>query len=1057
VLSAPAAANVTPDGEVAVELSHNTKSSETVVNSTAGLGTGETQNIVASNGGRIEGPPYQPNIIFSIIPSPFESSRATPTGSNTIIHPYESLEIDIEYNGISQCNEDFTLGFMIDDEIEFGSVEFEPEGGEFEEIDKEVDISLTGNLLKNKIGETVTITPKVIEGGNPAAGGGNYCGDDNSFEPAKIHSPLKLDVPDTAFDAEIVEATVSGYGDDGMSWEFKENDPLGDQSIESGTVSSNDNGYFQESIDFTPSEYEDGVFDPPIEPLATLTDDIGGVSFVNETTMEISDGNVAANLDVPSEAATGQEVKTIITGSVNEQVDQLDWELRKNTLLGSEKIKGGTAYPENGEFQQNTTFVPSAYASGEIDVFVRVDDFDGNTSTIDIVENNPPTADINLFPTAESDTGTTRVPLKFETLLDAVDSSDDTGDISTYEWDLHYSTEDGFDPDLQTQIETHQFDLDNGDRFRTLALRVTDQYGATDLATVDIGLDEPPTADIYWSPDDPAVPPGEDSTSVTFDGGGTGNDLFGELTYNWEVPTYSGEPPEGEEDTVEMVPGTYNVTLKVSDGLMSDTTQKTIEVEEQEAANFKVSSLSTNSPITAGETLTVDAQIENTGDVSGSQTVELNVDGLGSDSTSVDLSGGESKTKTLTVETSSGDAGSYTADVSTDDDSASTDVTVEEQPDPPNLVVNSLSTNSPITAGETLSVEATIENTGDESGSQTVNLDLSGLGSDSTSVDLSGGELKTKTLTVETSSGDAGSYTAEVSTDDDTASTDVTVEEQSDPNPPNFVVNSLSTNSPVTEGETLSVDATIENTGDESGSQTVSLDLGGLGSDSTSVSLSGGESTTATLSVGTSSGDAGSYTAEVSTDDDSASTDVTVQEQSGPANFTVNVNSTNAPITAGETLSVDATIKNTGDEDSSQTVVLNVDGLGSDSVSVSLSSGESTIETLSVGTESGDAGEYTAVVETSDDSDSTPITVEEADGGEPPSLPGAENPPADPNDDGVYEDINGDGDLNIFDVQMLFDNLDTSTVQNHPSAYDFAGLENGRVEVFDVQALYNEM
>jgi len=91
------------------------------------------------------------------------------------------------------------------------------------------------------------------------------------------------------------------------------------------------------------------------------------------------------------------------------------------------------------------------------------------------------------------------------------------------------------------------------------------------------------------------------------------------------------------------------------------------------------------------------------------------------------------------------------------------------------------------------------------------------------------------------------------------------------------------------------------------------------------------------------------------------------------------------------------------------------------------------------------------------DTDTAIITIEDTDGGEPPSLPGAENPPADPDGDGVYEDINGDGDLNIFDVQMLFDNLDTSTVQNHPSAYDFAGLENGRVEVFDVQALYNEM
>ena len=97
-----------------------------------------------------------------------------------------------------------------------------------------------------------------------------------------------------------------------------------------------------------------------------------------------------------------------------------------------------------------------------------------------------------------------------------------------------------------------------------------------------------------------------------------------------------------------------------------------------------------------------------------------------------------------------------------------------------------------------------------------------------------------------------------------------------------FQVSIDSTTSPV-EGDPLEVTARIENTGDQSDTQTVALDVPGLGSDSTNVSLEGGRSTTETLSVGTESGDNGTYTATVSTDDDEASTGVTVEEPTPPS------------------------------------------------------------------------------------------------------------------------------------------------------------------------------
>jgi hypothetical protein len=106
--------------------------------------------------------------------------------------------------------------------------------------------------------------------------------------------------------------------------------------------------------------------------------------------------------------------------------------------------------------------------------------------------------------------------------------------------------------------------------------------------------------------------------------------------------------------------------------------------------------------------------------------------------------------------------------------------------------------------------------------------------------------------------------------------------ETAEPDPANVAVTVGSTNSPVTEGDTLTVDATIENTGDVAGTQTVTLSVDGTERDSRSVSLGAGSSTTITLSWATVDGDAGEYTAMVASDNDSATDSVSVVSASTP-------------------------------------------------------------------------------------------------------------------------------------------------------------------------------
>ena len=82
-----------------------------------------------------------------------------------------------------------------------------------------------------------------------------------------------------------------------------------------------------------------------------------------------------------------------------------------------------------------------------------------------------------------------------------------------------------------------------------------------------------------------------------------------------------------------------------------------------------------------------------------------------------------------------------------------------------------------------------------------------------------------------------------------------------------------------------------------------------------------------------------------------------------------------------------------------------------------------------------------------------PSVLEELDVG-PPAVAGT-NPPQDLDGDGLYENVRGDGEFDIADVQALFDNLDSDAVQKHADRYNFSGNDPTEVTILDVQALFN--
>jgi PKD repeat protein len=110
----------------------------------------------------------------------------------------------------------------------------------------------------------------------------------------------------------------------------------------------------------------------------------------------------------------------------------------------------------------------------------------------------------------------------------------------------------------------------------------------------------------------------------------------------------------------------------------------------------------------------------------------------------------------------------------------------------------------------------------------------------------------------------------------------------------------------------------------------------------------------------------------------------------------------------------------------------------------------------------GSTGAYDASLTVVDDDGATDaatrtVTVESSDGGgeAPPPVGGSSTAPRDPDGDGRYEDVDGDGTVGVADVATLFYNLDGPAVGDHPDAFDFN--DDGSCDVIDVSALFDAL
>ena len=73
----------------------------------------------------------------------------------------------------------------------------------------------------------------------------------------------------------------------------------------------------------------------------------------------------------------------------------------------------------------------------------------------------------------------------------------------------------------------------------------------------------------------------------------------------------------------------------------------------------------------------------------------------------------------------------------------------------------------------------------------------------------------------------------------------------------------------------------------------------------------------------------------------------------------------------------------------------------------------------------------------------------------PQPVPPSGNAPQDLNDDGLYEDINGNGSHDFNDVVLFFNQMDWIAGNESVGAFDFN--KNGRIDFNDIVMVFNEV
>ncbi|OYR59191.1 hypothetical protein DJ70_01135, partial [Halorubrum halodurans] len=453
-----------------------------------------------------------------------------------------------------------------------------------------------------------------------------------------------------------------------------------------------------------------------------------------------------------------------------------------------------------------------------------------------------------------------------------------------------------------------------------------------------------------------------------------------------ETETVTLAPGEDRElnftaNTTEDDVGTVNVSIDTAD----EFTREKVTILGPPEFQVEIDENGSDAAVVSGTNATIVANVTNTGETAGTQSIGLDFAEI-TERKDIQIKPGTTETIEFTLEEVPLAAGTYTANVDSDDDLDSLEIEVVSKP---NSEVRTLEFNETVTAGDTLTVTASVENDGGVAATTDLEFSFNDtLVETRENVTLSSNETGEFTVTVPTTETDIGTRNLTVRTGDDDATDSVSVVA-----PAEFQVETLDTPDVVAEGEAFEVTAGVTNAGGTSATRNTTLFVDDEPVATRNVTLAEGETATVVFDA-VSIDDSGESTVEVVTDQDTETSSITVEAPGELALSELDIagDGSETTVTDGAVKDVTVQVENVGGTETTTEITLRVvDGPTetlSRNESITLAGGDSATVTFEEVTGELGAGAYDVTISSGSDELGGDVTVEGPSKALPESVPG---------------------------------------------------------------------
>jgi len=374
------------------------------------------------------------------------------------------------------------------------------------------------------------------------------------------------------------------------------------------------------------------------------------------------------------------------------------------------------------------------------------------------------------------------------------------------------------------------------------------------------------------------------------------------------------------------------------------------------------------------ESREINVTVENIGNISGQFSINLEFNDTTVATTATpEIAPDDNATITFSGETDSLPPGTHSVNV-TNELGNYTNGTIEVK-EPANFIVDVDADT--VGAGNNITAEVNITNTGDVTGTQEITTSDDGTTLNTTTISLDSGESTNITVDRETTADDIGTVIITAASDDADATTQATVTPPA-ANVSELNISAAGSTAAIGSGDNATITANVSNLGEVAYDFPVTLKLNGSAVRSTTATISPNTNKTVNFTGVTEQLPIDAHDVNVTTPSNHTTGTLTVEQ---PAVFAVDVDA-NA-VSAGNNISAEVNITNTGDRAGNAAIKTIGDGTTLNTTTVSLDSAASTNITVERETAVADIGTVNLTSTSPDTTATTAVTVTDP---EPPNV-----------------------------------------------------------------------